>query len=140
MATDPRAEAGPDRTFAAILAGRTAVHRVYEDADHLAFLAPEPVQPGHVILITRQVHDYLFDLPEPAHAALWSVARRLARRLQQRLPCQRVCVGVVGWAVRHVHVHLVPTTAPGQFPPLGGPPLDEARLRQLAALLGGDGD
>lgn len=131
--------AEPMRTFAAIVDGTTAVHRVYEDAEHLAFLAPEPVQPGHVILTTKAVHDYLFDLPAPAHAALWAVAQQLAQRLQQRLPCERVCVAVVGWAVRHVHVHLVPTTAPGQFPPLGGPALDGERMRQLAARIAGPG-
>lgn len=126
------------RTFAAVIAGHTPVHRVYEDQDHLAFLAPEPVQPGHVILTTKQVHDYLFDLPPERHAALWAVAQLLAQRLRQRLPCARVCTAVVGWAVRHVHVHLVPTNAPGQFPPLGGPRLDEATLAALAARLQDD--
>lgn len=127
-----------DRTFADVVEGRTAVHRVYDDDRHIAFLAEQPLQPGHVILITRHPYPYLFDLPEPEYAALWAVARRLAQRLQRRLGCERVCTAVVGWAVRHAHVHLVPTTAPGQFPPLGGPAAAAADLAALAVCLRGE--
>ena len=61
--------------------------------------------------------------------------RRVARRMRERLPCARVCVSVIGWAVRHAHVHLIPTDAPGQVPGLDGPPLPEHEAAALAERL-----
>jgi histidine triad (HIT) family protein len=111
------------------------VEVVAQDRDHLAFLAPRPARSGHVIVVRREVSDYLFDLPEDQHAALWSFVRQVAHRLKRRLPCERVCVSVIGWVVRHVHVHLIPTDAPGQVPALDGPPLPADEARALAARL-----
>lgn len=123
------------RTFEDVVAGRVPRHVLYEDEAHLAILAPNPVRPGHAILMTKRAHPYLFDLSEEEHAALWRVARKLARHLKQSLGCERVCVGVIGWQVRHVHVHLVPTDADGQFPPLPGVPADSNELEELRARL-----
>lgn len=125
------------RTFEDVVAGRAASHKLYEDEQHLAILAPSPVRPGHAIVMTKRAHPYIFELGEDEHAALWRVARRVARRMKDVLGCERVCVGVIGWQVRHVHVHLVPTDADGQFPPLPGAPGDPvelARLRERLAL------
>lgn len=93
---------------------------------------------GHVIVATRHVVDYLFDLPAFEQAALWACVRVVAERLRARLPCARVCVSVIGWAVRHVHVHLVPTDAEGQMPGWSGPPLPAAAARAIAVRLRAD--
>lgn len=125
----------PPRTFEDLVAGRERAHVVWQDARHLAFLAPRPARRGHVIVLPREVSPYLFDLEPEAYAALWEAARVVARALREHLPCERVCVAVVGWEVRHVHVHLVPTDAGGQFPPLGGEPATEEELDQLMRKL-----
>jgi histidine triad (HIT) family protein len=124
-------------TFADVIAGTRAVERIAEDALHVAFLAERPVRPGHVIVATREVVDAVFDLDARRHAALWAFARDVARTMRERLPCQRVCVSVIGWVVRHAHVHLIPTDAAGQVPGLDGPPLDPALARTIAARLRG---
>ena len=118
------------RTFEDVVRGDQAVHRIGEDDAHIAFLNPSPVRPGHVIVIPKRVSDYLFDLPANEYAALVEFARRTAIAMRERLPCERVCVAVIGWQVRHVHVHLVPTNADGEFPPLPGV---LARADELAA-------
>lgn len=125
------------RTFAAVVAGDEPVQVIASDARHLAFLAPRPARPGHVVVVTRAVVDSVFDLDADAHAALWAFVHEVARNLRARLPCARVCVSVIGWVVRHAHVHLVPTDAPGQVPGLDGEPLPEALQQQLAARLRG---
>lgn len=124
-------------TFADIVAGTHPVHVIARDDAHVAWLAERPVREGHVIVATARVVDAVFDLDEPAHAALWAFVHGVARTLRQRLPCQRVCVSVIGWVVRHAHVHLVPTDAPGQVPGLDGPPLPAVRMAAIAARLGG---
>lgn len=121
--------------FEDIVSGQHAAHVIASDARHLAFLAERPARPGHVIVTTRQRIDGVFDLDEAAHAALWAFVHRVGRHLRERLPCERVCVSVIGWAVRHAHVHLLPTDAPGQVPGLDGEPPPAAQMAQLAARL-----
>jgi histidine triad (HIT) family protein len=123
-------------TFEDIVRSERRVHRVLEDERHIAFLNPSPVRLGHVIVITRRVADSVFDLEPAEHAALMEFARVVAIRLRERLPCARVCMAAIGWQVRHAHVHLVPTDADGQFPPLPGRPANEADLASVASKLG----
>lgn len=123
-------------TFADVIAGKRAVHVIARDDAHVAWLAERPVRPGHVIVATREVVDGVFDLEPPAHAALWAFVHATARTLRERLPCERVCVSVIGWMVRHAHVHLVPTDEPGQVPGLDGEPLPAEQMSALAARLG----
>lgn len=124
------------RTFEDVVRGERAVWRVAEDERHLAFLNPSPVMPGHVVVLPKRVSGYLFDLPPGEYAALMEFARVTAVHMKARLACERVCVAVVGWQVRHVHVHLVPTNADGEFPPLPGRPASEPELAALAARFG----
>ncbi len=123
-------------TFQDVLSGEREVVRLAEDEHHLAFLNPSPVRPGHAIVVTKRVVPYLFDLPPDEHARLWEFTRQLAVRIRERLPCERVCVAVIGWQVRHVHVHLIPTDADGQFPPLPGTAVTPEELRRVAARIG----
>lgn len=125
----------PHRTFEDIVLGRTDHLRVYEDEQHLAFLNPTPIRPGHVIVIPKRAYDYLYDMPEAEFQALWGVARALARTMKTRLPCERVCTAVIGWQVRHAHIHLVPTNADGEFPALPGQPAQRDDLERIARQL-----
>lgn len=123
------------KTFEDIVNGTRAVHRVAEDERHIAFLSPNPVRPGHVIAIPKKVADSVFDLSPGEHAALMEFVRVVGLMLRERLPCARVCIAAIGWQVRHAHVHLVPTDADGQFPPLPGVTADESLLESISLRL-----
>lgn len=125
------------RTFVDVVDGRAQVVRVHEDPRHIAFLAPKPMVPGHVIVIPRHVHDSWLDLDAESTAALWQFAREVGLLLRERLPCARVCVTVIGWEVRHAHIHLLPTTAAGQVPGLPGTEAPVEALQAIAARLRG---
>jgi histidine triad (HIT) family protein len=122
-------------TFADVVGGRAAVHEIARDAHHVAWLAERPVRPGHVVVATTRAADAVLDLDADEHAALWAFVRRIALALRTGLPCARVCVSVIGWAVRHAHVHLVPTDAPGQVPGLDGPPLPAEQMAAIATAV-----
>jgi histidine triad (HIT) family protein len=117
--------------FDKIIAGDIPCHRVWEDAEHLAFLDVRPRVPGHTLVIPKKPSDYLFDLDDAAMAKLWSAAKKVAAKLKRELPCERVCVMVIGWEVRHVHIHLLPTNA---ISDIGMPPVDERAVAGLAEL------
>ena len=122
-------------TLEDVVSGSRAVQIIERDPHHVAFLAERPVARGHVVVCTAAVVDSVFDLDEVAHERLWAFVRRLALRMRSRLPCARVCVSVIGWAVRHAHVHLIPTDAPGEVQGLDGPPLPLDEMRAVAARL-----
>jgi histidine triad (HIT) family protein len=126
-------------TFADVIAGTRGVAVIAEDDQHVAWLAERPARAGHVIVATRAIVDSVFDLPPSQHAALWAFVRDVACTMRQRLPCARVCVSVIGWVVRHAHVHLVPTDQPGQVPGLDGPPLPPEQVAVLQAKLSARG-
>jgi len=123
------------QTLADVVSGDRDVEVVARDEHHVAFLAERPVRVGHVVVCTAEVVDSVFDLDEEQSARLWRFVHDLARRMRARLPCERVCVSVIGWAVRHAHVHLIPTDEPGQVPGLDGPPMPRDELRAIAAAL-----
>jgi histidine triad (HIT) family protein len=116
------------KTFADVVTGRVPCHRVFEDEHHLAFLSRTPVAPGHTIVIPKRVVPYLFDMEPEAYHELWERARIVARSLREKLGCERVCLAVIGWEVRHAHVHLVPTNRGGEFPGLPGKEASDAEL------------
>ncbi|MBL8749070.1 MAG: HIT domain-containing protein [Planctomycetes bacterium] len=121
--------------FVDVVEGRRAVHEIRRDARHVAWLAERPARAGHVIVATVARIDGVFDLSPEANAALWVFVHEVGRSMRERLPCQRVCVSVIGWVVRHAHVHLVPTDAAGQVPGLDGPPLPPAEMAAIAARI-----
>lgn len=121
--------------FERIVSGELPCHKVWEDEHHLAFLDIQPRVEGHTLVIPKVAEDYLFDLDEASHAALWSAAREVATKLKAEFGCERVCVWVVGYEVPHAHIHLLPTSGLEQAPL---PPVDgaaQARLAQTAARL-----
>ena len=122
-------------TLEDVVAGTRKVFEVARDEQHVAFLAERPVRPGHTIVVTRTVADSIADLDDEQHAALWQFVHRLSRRMRAQLPCERVCVQVIGWAVRHAHVHLIPTDAPGQVAGLDGEPLASADMAAIQQRL-----
>ena len=75
----------------------------------MAFLDINPIQPGHTLLIPKQQIDYIFDMNDAEYTNLWLAAKEVAKLLKEKLKCERVCVIVEGYAVPHVHVHLIPT-------------------------------
>src|SRR5580765_7022776 len=102
------------KTFEDVVSGNTHYHKVWEDDHHIAFLNPRPIRPGHVIVIPKKLSSYLFDLPREEYHALWEAARLVGVLMRARLKCERVCLAVVGWEVRHTHIHLVPTEKSGE--------------------------
>jgi histidine triad (HIT) family protein len=105
--------AGPDPNcrFCQIVAGDEAAHLVFEDERTLAFLDNRPLFPGHVLLVPREHHQTLGDLPPELVEPLFANARLLSVAIPKAMekPGSFVALNnVVSQSVPHLHVHVVP--------------------------------
>jgi histidine triad (HIT) family protein len=97
--------------FCEVVAGRSKAKIVFEDALTLAFLDARPLFPGHMLLIPRDHHETLADLPPELAGPLLMNARLLARAVETGLGAEGSFVAInnrVSQSVPHLHVHIVP--------------------------------
>ena len=101
----------PKCRFCQIIAGDEAAHLVFEGEGSIAFLDNRPLFPGHSLLVPRDHHETLGDLPDELVGPLFANARLLSVAVPKamRKPGSFVALNnVVSQSVPHVHVHVVP--------------------------------
>ena len=107
--------------FCDIAAGRLPSSQLYADDLVLAFMDTRPVNPGHLLVVPRSHAARLADLPEPAGAAMFTTAQRLAGALRAAsVRCDAVNFFLAdgtaaGQEVDHVHLHVLPRFADDGF-------------------------
>lgn len=97
--------------FCRIIAGELPAHFVLDEPGAVAFLDTRPVFPGHVLLVPREHHGTLTDLPPEQVGPLFGTAQRLARAVEAGLEADGTFVAMnntVSQSVPHLHVHVVP--------------------------------
>lgn len=97
--------------FCEIVRGEASAHVVFEDDDTLAFLDVRPVFEGHTLLVPREHHETLADLPQPLIEPLFSNAQMLSRAVVEAMGATGSFVAMnnkVSQSVPHLHVHVVP--------------------------------
>ncbi|MDP9020443.1 MAG: HIT family protein [Actinomycetota bacterium] len=103
--------AGAACAFCRIVAGEQPAHVVDADERSLAFLDARPLFPGHTLVVPREHHETLVDLPAALVAPVFAAARRLARAMEEGLGAAGsfvACNNRVSQSVPHLHVHVVP--------------------------------
>ena len=94
--------------FTRIINGEIPSYKVAEDERFFAFLDINPLTKGHTLVVPKQETDYLFDLDDRTLADMIVFAKRIARKLKEKIECKRVAVVVLGLEVPHAHIHLIP--------------------------------
>jgi histidine triad (HIT) family protein len=100
-----------DCLFCRIVAGEEAAHFVFEDELCVAFLDARPLFPGHSLLLPREHHETLWDLPDDLVAPLFANAKLLSAAVRDAMGAQGAFVAmnnVVSQSVPHLHVHVAP--------------------------------
>jgi histidine triad (HIT) family protein len=128
-----------DCIFCGIVAGELPVHRIDEDEHTVAFLDIHPWTRGHALVVPRRHVPDLYEIEDDdlRHTAV--AARRLARRMRERLGCDGVNVlnaaGQAAWqTVFHFHLHVIPRY---EDDPLELPTRPrQAEAEELAAVAG----
>jgi histidine triad (HIT) family protein len=101
----------PPCVFCAIVREPEQAEHVFEDAQTVAFLDHRPLFPGHVLVVPREHHETLADLPPALLAPLFGVARLLSRAVEAGLGADGTFVALnnkVSQSVPHLHVHVIP--------------------------------
>ena len=137
----------PDNVFAKILRGEIPAHRVYEDADTLAFMDVMPQAEGHTLVIPKAPARGLLDAEPASLAAVMATVQRVARAVKTAFEADGLTIfqynePAGGQTVFHLHVHILPRHAgvalTGHTGRMAGPDrLAEHAARIRTALAGG---
>ena len=97
-----------------LLSGNLEVSMVYQDDYCSAFMDIQPVNAGHMLVVSNRHAPYLADLKEEEGAQMFRVAQRLAAILRVGfVKCEGVNLFLAdgqaaGQEVFHVHLHVFP--------------------------------
>ena len=94
--------------FSKIVKGEIPCYRIAETENHLAFLDVFPLAKGHTLVIPKKETDYIFDIEDKEFAELHLFSKKVAKAIEQAIPCKRIGVAVIGLEVPHAHIHLIP--------------------------------
>jgi histidine triad (HIT) family protein len=109
-----------DCIFCQIVRGDLPAHRVYEDANAVAFLDIHPMVDGHTLVIPKVHIERFADMTPELSGKVFQTVHLVARRIAQALEVPAFNIGfndgrTAGQAVPHLHFHIIP-----RFPNDGG--------------------
>lgn len=88
--------------------GEIPSHKVYEDEDFLAFLDIHPQSPGHVQVIPKEHHRWVWDVPNASE--YFEVVRKIAKAQQKAFDTDWILSKIIGDEVEHAHVWVFPNS------------------------------
>jgi histidine triad (HIT) family protein len=100
-----------DCVFCDIVTGQHPAHLVLDEPELMAFLDARPVFPGHTLVVPREHHELLVDLPGAMLAPTLGALQRVARAMVDGLGADGSFVAnnnTVSQSVPHLHFHVVP--------------------------------
>ena len=102
-----------DTVFGKIIRGQIPCHKVYEDAQIIAFLDINPLSRGHTLVVPKEPAETLDQLSDEAAAALGRVLPRLCRAVVAATGTREYNVlenngQGAHQAIAHVHFHIIP--------------------------------
>ncbi len=98
----------PETIFTKIIKREIPADIVYEDRDSIAFLDINPISKGHILLITKDPHLWMTDVPDELIGEIFIKAKNIMAKMKEALPCDYVQLSIVGKDVPHFHIHLMP--------------------------------
>jgi histidine triad (HIT) family protein len=101
--------------FTKIIEGEIPCYKIAEDERFFAFLDINPMSKGHTLVVPKQETDYIFDLDDTTLSEMIIFAKKIAKAVENAVPCKRVGLMVIGLEVPHAHIHLIPIEKEGDM-------------------------
>ena len=129
-------------TFCQLIQGAGEVSICYEDAEAIAFMDVQPVNAGHVLVVSRRHYESFDDVPSELAMHLFRVATKLvpAVKLVAQAEGMNVVVNsgsAAGQDEPHYHVHIIPRRANDGFDiplPFAGSNMPDRTLLDATAV------
>lgn len=102
-----------DCIFCKIIKGEIPCYKIYEDDNVLAFLDITPVNPGHTLIIPKNHHIDLLELPEIEAQILITTIKKITPAIISGVEAKAFNLNLnngkfAGQVVGHVHWHIIP--------------------------------
>ncbi|ACE06115.1 hypothetical protein Aasi_0732 [Candidatus Amoebophilus asiaticus 5a2] len=94
--------------FTQIINRQLPAHIIAENEYCIAFLDIHPLAQGHTLVIPKLEVDYIFDLADTILSQILPFAKKVAKGIQEVIPCARIGMAVIGLDIPHAHLHLIP--------------------------------
>jgi len=99
--------------FCKIIKGEIPADKVYENDKAFAFLDISPVNFGHTLVIPKEHHENIFEIPEEVLAETIKVVKKIAQAVKEGVQADGINIGMnnlgpAGQLVPHVHFHVIP--------------------------------
>lgn len=95
-----------DCVFCKIVSGELPSYKIYEDEKFLGFLDINPLSLGNTLLIPKEHHRWVYDVPE--FGQYWEVARKIALASQKAVNAFSISFLTLGFEVPHAHIRIIP--------------------------------
>ncbi|UJA20218.1 HIT family protein [Thermoleophilia bacterium SCSIO 60948] len=97
--------------FCDIVSGEVEAEIVFADEHSVGFLDLRPLFEGHVLLVPREHHEALWDLPSELVEPFFANVRSLSVWVREAMEAKGTFVAmnnIVSQSVPHLHAHVVP--------------------------------
>jgi len=103
-----------DCIFCSIIKGNLPASMIYEDKDLLAFLDIQPVNKGHILIISRQHKELITELDDSILSRMFVLAKNIDKAIRESgIKAEGMNLFLAdgkaaGQEVLHVHLHIIP--------------------------------
>jgi histidine triad (HIT) family protein len=130
----------PNNIFAKILRGEIPCHKVYEDADTIAFMDIMPQADGHVLVLPKKPSRNLLDADPAIFPSLTKTVQNVARAVKKAFSADGVLIqqfneAASGQTIYHLHVHVLPRMEGIALHPHTGKMADPELLAKHAQMI-----
>ena len=129
-----------DCIFCRIVWGEAPAHKLHEDEHTVTIMDAFPASEGHVLVITREHHESIHEIPAETLAAVATMSKRVAAAIQSELGPDGMGIyqlngPAAGQTVDHYHMHVIPRSEGQRRSLHGREPADDEKQAELAARL-----
>lgn len=102
-----------DCIFCKIANGEIPSNTIFENDDFRVILDNGPATKGHALVLPKNHHADLFELPTETAEGAIAVAKEVAATMKEKLSCDGLNLvqnngSVAGQTVMHFHLHIIP--------------------------------